>query len=186
LLSLRQISDRLAIQQNVRDYAREVDTRDWTLYRKVFLPTAKDLYHIPDQTLDEAIAWLQEVMPNPPIIGYQHLLGGLWINVTGDEGESVAHCFDPQNYLQPDRVTASLHLQFFHYHWRHVRTAEAWRIAGRWNGPGALPGRVPERNFSRWAAPPVGLADSILDPVASPGLLPVGKIDEESKGRCGK
>ena len=184
MLSLREISDRLAIERNIRDYARAVDTHDWDLYRQVFLPTVTDLYHIPGQTLDEAIVWLQEVMPNPPTIGYQHFFGSLWIKAACDEAESFVHCFNPQNYLQPDGRTASLHVQFFYYHWRHARTSDGWRIAGRGSGPGALPGRLPERGISRWAAAPVDRADRVLGPAAALGLLPIG--DQSACDRIGR
>ena len=123
-------------------------------------------------------------MPNPPTIGYQHFFGSLWIKAACDEAESFVHCFNPQNYLQPDGRTASLHVQFFYYHWRHARTSDGWRIAGRGSGPGALPGRLPERGISRWAAPPVDRADRVLGPAAALGLLPIR--DQSACDRIGR
>jgi hypothetical protein len=168
MMTLQEISDRLEIQQNLWDYSNAVDLQDWDLYRRVFLPTATDFYDFNGRVLrsvDEAIAWLQEVMTSPPIIGFQHIMGNLWIDLRGDEAESFTHCFNPQQYVQPDGETVSLHLQFHYYHFRHVRTPEGWKIAngaeGPWVGPTAL-GRMPQHSTSRWAAPPVRIADRRL------------------------
>jgi hypothetical protein len=157
MMSLQEMSDRLEIEQNVWDYSNAVDMHDWDLFRRIFVPEAKDLYGVKGQTLDEAIAWLQKVMINPPIIGYQHMFGGVFVSIAGDQAESLSHCFNPQNYT--NGTDAALHLQFFFYHWHHVRTPDGWRIAGRGNQD-TLPGRAP--SGSRWAAPPVPVADRRL------------------------
>jgi len=176
MMTLREISDRLEIQQNVWDYSNAVDLQDWDLYRRVFLPGADNFYVFDGralQTVEEAIAWLREVMTNPPIIGFQHLLGNMWIDVTGDEAESFTQCFNPQNYLQPDGETASLHLQFHYYHFHHARTADGWRIATGAEGPWSLPTaleRLPRRKSSSWAAEPVKIADRRL-----PGEMPASQ-----------
>jgi len=163
MMTLQEITDRFAIRQNLWDYSNAVDLQDWDLYRRIFLPTTKDFYAIDGRVLDtieDAIAWLRTVMTCPPIIGFHHLMGNQWIDIQGDEAESLTQCFNPQQYLQPDGETASLHLQFHYYHFHHVRTPEGWRIAsgaeGPWTGRTAL-GRLPRRSASRWAAPPVGI-----------------------------
>ena len=168
MMTLQEISDRLEIRQNVWDYSNAVDLQDWDLYRRVFLPNATNFYALGGQllrTVEEAIAWLQDVMRNPPIIGFQHLLGNMWISIAGNDGESFTQCFNPQNYIQPDGETASLHLQFHYYHFRHARTPDGWRIASGAEGPWSLPtalDRLPLRRSSSWAAAPVKIADRRL------------------------
>jgi len=168
-MSLQEISDRLEIRQNVWDYSNAVDLQDWDLYRQVFLPTATDFYVFGGQrlrTVEEAINWLQSMMTNPPIVGFQHLMGSMWINVTGDEAESLTHCFNPQNYIQPDGDTASLHLQFHYYHFHHARTPGGWRIAsgalGPWRSLSTALDRLPQHRSSSWAAPPAKIEDRRL------------------------
>ena len=171
MMTLREMSDRLEIQQNLWDYSTAVDLHDWDLFRRVFVPGVTGLYGRTGDTIEQSIAWLDEGLSNPPNIGYHHIMGNLWINVAGDDAESIVHCFNPMSYLQ-ESGDVSLHVQWLWYHWRHVRTPEGWRIAGLWQGPSALGVDPPMRRASGWTTPPAPVDSRRLLPDVPPSQTP--------------
>lgn len=134
MMSLQEMSDQLEIQKNVWDYSNAVDLKDFDALDDVFTPDARISYGEKEMSLPEAKAWLKQALTTPHIRGYYHLMGNMWIKVTGDTAESRTRCFNPMEFIQPDGQVR-LWFNGIWYHWKHVRTPKGWRISSRWPEP---------------------------------------------------
>ncbi|HLG87561.1 MAG TPA: nuclear transport factor 2 family protein [Alphaproteobacteria bacterium] len=144
-MSLREMSDRLEIQQNLWDYCNAVDLQNWDALDEVFTPDASNIYGPSMPTLADAKAFLKASLPTN-FSGYYHMMQNMWIAVDGDRAESYTRCLNPMTRLPKDgQVQTDFHLIW--YHWTHVRIDGKWRISGRaqaQNGPKGI----------HWSAPP--------------------------------
>lgn len=147
MLSLREISDRLEIQQNLWDYANAVDLQEFDALDAVFTPDARLSYGSRELSLGEAKTWLREALTGPGVQGYFHMMGAVSIELRGDTAESRTRCFNPMEFAQKDGQIR-LWLNGIWYHWQHVRTPQGWRIARR------LPPETHMRRAFGWSTPP--------------------------------
>ncbi|MEU5883209.1 nuclear transport factor 2 family protein [Spirillospora sp. NPDC047279] len=129
-LSPLEISDRIEIGEVLARYALAVDSGRWDLLDGVFTPDATLDYSSAGGvtgTLDEAKAWLAEVLPAFP--GRQHLITTPLIAFDGDHAEVTASFTDT---LAPSRGMIKADAPGLArgggwYHHRMTRTAGGWR-----------------------------------------------------------
>lgn len=149
MLSLRDISDQLEIQQNLWDYANAVDMHDYDLLDRVFLADARIHYGNQWFNREEAKQWLRTALDAPSVGPYFHLMASMRIEIDGDQATSHTRCFNPME-LHDEAGQARLWLSGLWYHWRHVRTQEGWRISER----------LPDGQVFGWATPAFNIGDT--------------------------
>ena len=150
-MSPEEMADRLAVQQNVTDFADALDLKRWDLLDRVFAPDARIAFGGTPLRAAEAAAWLRRIYSAPALRACLHMVGNMHIRLAGDAAESLTRVFVPLELLDGDQ--ARLGLNGVWYAWRHARTAEGWRITGsldRW-AP-AKPAWQP--GFYGWVSPP--------------------------------
>ncbi|MFW0791211.1 nuclear transport factor 2 family protein [Gordonia sp. CPCC 205333] len=126
-LSLRDISDRLEIQDALTAYSTAVDGGRFDDLRTVFTTDAHIDYSATGGitgTLDECIAWLGEVLP--AFSAYCHFLGNVDIRIDGGTATSRTLCLNPMQ--TPD---SSAFLLGIYYDDDWARTVDGWRITTR-------------------------------------------------------
>jgi ketosteroid isomerase-like protein len=145
MLSLREISDRLEIEQLFTDYSYAIDGRDWDALDRVFTPDAVIDYTEmggPRGSLAETKAFLAEAMSR--FAGFQHLVATSQIRVHGDTAQARSICFNPM-LLDEGAPEPRVFFCGLWYRDTLTRTAEGWRICERYeekgyfhNAPAAL------------------------------------------------
>ena len=128
-MSLREMSDRLEVQQNLWDYCNAVDLQNWDALDQVFTPDVQDIYGPNTKTLADAKAFLESSLPTN-FSGYYHMMQNMRIEVAGDTAESHTRCLNPM-MRQPENGQLQADFHLIWYHWAHIRTSAGWRISGR-------------------------------------------------------
>lgn len=131
MLSLEQISDRLELQQLVTDYVYAIDERNWDALDRVFTPDA----HI-DYTAMGGIAgpypkvkaWLPLALKDFP--GYQHFIGNLSFEITGDTATGKVACTNPMVIPNAAGGSDTMVLGLWYLD-QYLRTKDGWRISQR-------------------------------------------------------
>jgi hypothetical protein len=129
MLSLREISDRLEIQQLLVDYSTAIDQRRFEDLDAVFTEDAYIDYRALggiDGHFPQVKAWLAEVLPNFP--AYSHMLGNLSIKFAGDTATSRVICFNP---MVLDADQKQILFCGLWYDDEFIRTADGWRMTRR-------------------------------------------------------
>ena len=123
-MKLREIADRLEINEVLTRYGRAVDRKDWDLYRQVFTADAAIDYTsaggIAGDTEAQA-TWLAEALAQFPAT--QHMIANIGIEFTGDDPATVEAMFH-NPMVMPDKsawVTGGW------YHHEMIRTDDGWR-----------------------------------------------------------
>jgi hypothetical protein len=126
-VDLRQISDRLEIEDVLIRYTRAIDTGEWDRLDTVFTPDAAIDYTQTGGIADAypvVKAWLAENLPIFP--RRQHTLGQVESVVDGDEATVAAYFTNPM--ILPQQDGSELLWEFGGiYHHRMLRTADGWR-----------------------------------------------------------
>ena len=90
----RSISDHIAVQRVLYDYAWACDNGDWSLLRSVFTDDARLDYSStggPAGGRDEVVAWLEQSLSQVPVI--QHVIANFQIDVARDRAAGRAMFF---------------------------------------------------------------------------------------------
>jgi ketosteroid isomerase-like protein len=128
-MNLKEISDRMEIQNLMVDYCYAIDTKNWDALDKVFTPDAIIDYTemAPFRgTLAEVKAFLNESMSM--IAASQHIISTSQIRIEGDRAYGKTVCTNPMVLKQNGHLfTVGLW-----YRDEFVRTAEGWRIKSRY------------------------------------------------------
>jgi len=122
-MDLREVSDRIEINDLLTRYAKAVDRKDWALYRTVFTADAHIDYRSAggvEAGLDEMCAWLDKSLAM--FESTQHLIGNVEVQVNGDQATVEAMFHNPLKL--PD---GNIWVTGGWYHHDLVRTAEGWR-----------------------------------------------------------
>jgi len=143
-LSVRELSDRLAINDLLIRYTRAIDTKDWNLLDTCFTPDA-DV----DYTATGGVAgkypqvreWLSKALAPFPIT--VHYVTNSIVKLDGDRATARTLVFNPMFFANPD---GSLHdfTVGATYVDELVWTAEGWRIAKRSEEAGYMQGSLPK------------------------------------------
>jgi SnoaL-like domain len=133
VVDVRQISDRLEIEEVLIRYTRAIDTGEWDALDTVFTPDAAIDYTQTGGIADsypKVKAWLAENLPMFP--RRMHMLGQVEIRMepgadeAPDEAGVAAYFSNPMIFAQQDG--SELLWEFGGiYHHRMVRTPDGWR-----------------------------------------------------------
>lgn len=130
-MELREISDRLEIQDLLARYSFAIDDRNWDALDRVFTADAWIDYR---QTggaagrLPEIKRWLAAALARFP--RYQHLVATTMLTIGDDSAAGRTILFNPMVYRGDDDVERSFFIGLW-YRDRFVRTVQGWRIAER-------------------------------------------------------
>jgi 3-phenylpropionate/cinnamic acid dioxygenase small subunit len=123
-MDLQAVSDKIEITEVLARYARGVDTRDWELWKSVFVPDAVVDYSsagIPAGSRDEIGAFLAEGLRAVPMT--QHFISNVEIDLQGDRATVRAMFYNPMQLPGMDELSSC----GGHYVHDMVRTPEGWR-----------------------------------------------------------
>jgi hypothetical protein len=126
---LQWLVDRTHITDAIVRYTIAVDTRDWELLDSVFVDGAAIDYRESggvQTTYPESKKWLAETLPTF-FASWQHTLGQVAIEITGDEADVVAYFMNPMVFKAPDGSAGNVVDLGGYYEHRFVRTSDGWR-----------------------------------------------------------
>jgi len=143
-LPIRELSDRLQIQDLLVRYTRAIDTRDWALLDTCFLPDARVDYTATGGvagSYPEVRAWLAQALAPFPIT--VHYVTNSQVELDGDRARARTLVLNPMFFADPD---GSLHdfTVGATYVDELVWTDGGWRIAKRSEEAGYLQGQLPK------------------------------------------
>jgi hypothetical protein len=143
-LSIRELSDRLAIQDLLVRYTRAIDTKDWALLDTCFLPDAKVDYTATGGvagSYPEVRAWLAKALAPFPIT--VHYVTNSQVELDGDRARARTLVLNPMFFANPD---GSLHdfTVGATYVDELLWTDGGWRIAKRSEEAGYMQGQLPK------------------------------------------
>ena len=123
-MEIREVADRLEINELLTRYSRAVDRKDWVLYRQVFTADASIDYTsaggIAGDTETQA-TWLAKALAQFPVT--QHLIANVGIQFIDADTATVEAIFH-NPMVMPDKsswVTGGW------YHHEMIRTDDGWR-----------------------------------------------------------
>lgn len=142
-LPVRELSDRLQINDLLVRYTRAIDTKDWNLLDTCFLPDADVDYTATGGIAGkypEVRAWLAKALSMFPIT--VHYVTNSEVELQGDRAKARTLVFNPMFFANPD---GSLHdfTVGAAYVDELVWTADGWRIAKRSEEAGYMQGTLP-------------------------------------------
>jgi hypothetical protein len=142
-LSLREISDRIQINDLLIRYTRAIDTKDWTLLDTCFVPDADVDYTASGGAAGkypEVRAWLAKALAPFPITA--HYITNSMVQLDGDRARARTLVYNPMFFANPD---GSLHdfTVGATYVDELVWTDAGWRIARRVEEAGYMQGTLP-------------------------------------------
>ncbi len=143
-LSIREISDRIQINDLLVRYTRAIDTKDWSLLDSCFLPDADVDYTATGGVAGkypEVRAWLAKALAPFPITA--HYITNSIVKLDGDRATARTLVYNPMFFGNPD---GSMHdfTVGATYVDELVWTAEGWRIAKRSEDAGYMQGTLPK------------------------------------------
>lgn len=125
-MDLQELSDRVEIEALIVRYTRAIDTADWDGIDTVFGPDAMLDYTGqggPCAPRDQAKEFVRSLAG---FERWQHLLGQIHIELTGDTASATAYFYNPMVAKAPDG-SETLHEVGGYYHHRLTRTPQGWR-----------------------------------------------------------
>lgn len=129
--ALREIKDRLEIQDVLNRYAQMVDFREWERMDDVFAPDATIDYRSTGGVAGpyrETLAWLDRALAPWPL--NLHHITNVTIELEGDSATSRCYFHAPMGRVESDGGQLVL-TNAGYYDDRLVRTSAGWRIAAR-------------------------------------------------------
>lgn len=128
-MDLQEISDRMEIQDLMVEYCYAVDHRNWDALDALFTPDAVIDYSEMvgfKGSVAETKAFLAQTIPG--LQATQHIISTSKITIDGDTAHGRTVCTNPM-VLPPNAHVMVVGLW---YRDTFVRTAEGWRISGRY------------------------------------------------------
>lgn len=123
-MDIRQISDELEIAALLNRYARAVDSKDWQLYRSVFIDGAHIDYSSAGAIAgirDDVADWLAQGFATIPMS--MHYITNIESRIDGDTAHVRAMFYNP---MQLPGMTGLSYCGGY-YHHELVRTPDGWR-----------------------------------------------------------
>jgi hypothetical protein len=131
-LSLQEISDRLEIQDLLVAYSHAIDTRDWDVLDEVFTSDAVIDYTEMGGARGD-VATIKEFLRSAldGFASFQHMVATSQVTLDGDRAHGRTICHNPMVF---DVGEGRTHVMFCGLWYRDtfVRTADGWRIQGRY------------------------------------------------------
>ncbi len=143
-LSIREISDRIHINDLLIRYTTAIDTKDWKLLDTCFTPDAHVDYTSSGGTrgsYPEVRQWLEKALAAFPMT--VHSITNSTVELDGDRARARTVVINPMGFPKPD---GGLHIFTVgaYYVDELVYTADGWRIARRVEEQAYLDGSLPE------------------------------------------
>jgi 3-phenylpropionate/cinnamic acid dioxygenase small subunit len=143
-MSLREISDRIQINDLLTRYTVAIDTKDWNLLDTCFTPDATVDYTTSGGTkgsYPEVRQWLEKALAVFPMT--QHFISNTTVEFDGDRARTRTYVINPMGFPKED---GSLHIFTVgaYYVDTLVRTDAGWRIADRFEEQAFLDGSLPD------------------------------------------
>jgi long-chain acyl-CoA synthetase len=143
-MSLREISDRIAISDLLTRYTVAIDKKDWGLLDTCFTPDASVDYTTSGGIkgkYPEVRTWLSKALSVFPIT--QHFISNSTVELAGDQATARTYVINPMVFVNPD---GSQHIFTVgaYYNDKLVYTRDGWRIADRFEEQAYLDGSLPE------------------------------------------
>ena len=123
-MNLQQLQDKIEIQELLARYARGLDTKDWDLWRSVFVPDAVMDYSsagIPVGKRDEIAVTFEQAFTTIPWA--QHFISNVEVDLDGDRAKVRAYFFNPMQLPAMDEQSACGGT----YEHDMVRTEDGWK-----------------------------------------------------------
>jgi len=143
-LSIKEISDRIRINDLLVRYTLAIDTKDWDLLDSVFQPDATVDYTTSGGIrgkYPEVKAWLEKVLATFPMT--QHLISNSTITIDGDRATGRTMVFNPMGLKNKEGQLQVFYVGAYYLD-KLVRTPEGWRIAERFEEQAFFDGALPE------------------------------------------
>lgn len=144
-LTLREISDRVSIQDLLVRYATAIDNEDYTLLDSCFTDDAILDYSAvggPGGNYAEARQWLQDSLCH--LEASQHRIGNIVYEFTGDSASTKTMYTNPNSIKQPDG-TVQVFTVGGYYLDELVFEDEGWKIRKRVDIATYVDGQLPSR-----------------------------------------
>ncbi|MGH3362731.1 MAG: nuclear transport factor 2 family protein [Nocardioides sp.] len=129
-MDLQELTDRQQIVDLITAYTRAVDTRSFDSLDHVFTDDAMLDYSPvggPKGPPSEVVPWIEQGLAG--FDRYQHLIGQVSIELSGDTASATAYFTNPMVSVGPDG-TEKLWEVGGYYHHELVRTSDGWRSRG--------------------------------------------------------
>lgn len=133
MLSLQEISDRIEIEDLVKEYSHVVDRREFDRFRDLFTADAHIDYSAFNGSvgnLEDTISFLKSAVTPELFPNCQHLISNIQVDLEGDRAEGRVMCFNPMEMALPEGKTHVFMLGLWYLD-EYTRTAGGWRIARR-------------------------------------------------------
>lgn len=125
-MDLREVADRLEIQQQLSNYATGVDSGDWELYKSVFTADAFIDYRASTPIMgspEEVAAVLEPAFATIPFAQHYITNVSYGFDADGNRCRVVAYFYQPLK-VSPDAKESHWYGQYVH---DFVRTSDGWR-----------------------------------------------------------
>ena len=133
MLSLQELSDRIEIEDLVKEYSHVVDRREFDRFRDLFTTDAHIDYSAFNGSvgnLEETISFLKSAVTPELFPNCQHLISNIQADLQGDRAEGRVMCFNPMEMSLPEGKTHVFMLGLWYLD-EYLRTPGGWRIARR-------------------------------------------------------
>ncbi|MCL4103947.1 UNVERIFIED_CONTAM: hypothetical protein GTU68_034809 [Idotea baltica] len=133
MLSLQEISDRLEVEDLIKNYSHAVDSREFDRFRDLFTPDAHIDYSAFDGsvgTLEETISFLKSAVTKELFPNCQHMISNILLDLKGDAGTGRVMCLNPMEMAMPDGSVHVFMLGLWYLD-EYVRTPAGWRMSRR-------------------------------------------------------
>ena len=133
MLSLQELSDRIEIEDLVKEYSHVVDRREFDRFRDLFTADAHIDYSAFNGSvgnLEETISFLKSAVTPELFPNCQHLISNIQVDLQGDRAEGRVMCFNPMEMALPEGKKHVFMLGLWYLD-EYTRTPEGWRIARR-------------------------------------------------------
>ncbi len=143
-MSLREVSDRIAINDLLTRYTVAIDQKDWSLLDTCFTPDAQVDYTTSGGTkgvYPEVRAWLEKALAIFPIT--MHFISNSTVELDGDRATARTYVINPMVFVNPDG-TQHIFTVGAYYNDKLVCSDDGWRIAERFEEQAYLEGSLPE------------------------------------------
>ena len=143
-MSIREISDRIEINDLLIRYTVAIDKKDYELLDTCFTPDAQVDYTTSGGTkgaYPEVRKWLEQALSVFPIT--MHFISNSVVEIDGDRATARTYVINPMVFVNPDE-SQHIFTVGAYYNDELVRTDDGWRIAERFEEQAYLEGSLPE------------------------------------------
>lgn len=143
-LSVRELSDRLQIDDLLIRYTVAIDRKDWALLDRVFTPDADVDYTTSGGIkgkYPEVRQWLEKALAVFPVT--MHFISNSTVELHGETATARTYVINPMVFKNPDGSDHIFTVGAY-YNDELVCTADGWRISKRFEEQAYLEGSLPE------------------------------------------